>query len=179
MPTFYACGRIGLFFLVTAGADAIGVLGSIYISGSGSSQGVWISSDNGMTWVADNAGISAVDQTTLYQFYLGPSQLFLGAITEAYFKGIALSVPPVAELTSSVNSYFDVNSDAIAIHYTGTHTGDVSAALYDLTGRKIEVLTIENELSKFGSTGLNTGIYIVQVTVEQQIIDVPIKVVVP
>lgn len=160
-------------------SDAIGVLGSIYISGSGTSQGVWISPDNGITWSADNVGISAVDQTTLYQFYLGPNKLFLGAITEGYFKGLPLSAPIEREIISSFNSYFDANSGAIAVRYTRTHAGIVSATLYDLTGRKIEVLPIENMLSKFQTTGLNTGIYIVQVNIDQQNIDVPIKVVVP
>lgn len=160
-------------------SDAIGVLGSIYISGSGSSQGVWISPDDGLTWIGDNTGISAVDQTTLYQFYLGPDKLFLGAITEGYFKGIPLSVPNTTDASPSFNSYFDVNSDAIAIRYTGTNSGNASATLYGLTGRKIEVLPLENVLSKFQTTGLNTGIYIVQVNIDQQNIAVPIKVVVP
>jgi len=160
-------------------SDAIGLLGSIYISGSGASQGVWISPDNGLTWIADNTGISAVDQTTLYQFYLGPDKLFLGAITEGYFKGVPLSVPNGTNLSSSINSYYDVNSNTITVRYTGTNYGNVSATLYDLTGRKIEVLPLENELSKFQTTGLNTGIYIVQVNIDQQNIAVPIKVVVP
>ncbi len=146
--------------------EAIGVPSAIYIGARGGNAGIWISTDDGLTWSADNSGISVVDQTSFYQFYHAPGVLYLGAITDSYSKPtLGVGFNEHVNYVHFMATYFESRT-SISVNVSGSNAENGLVELYDLTGKKLNETNIQDGSADFDTSDLSKGVFIVRLTTE-------------
>lgn len=147
---------------------------------AGSTQGVYHSSDNGITWILRNEGMtSGVSSMAIYNGYIYAGSLGQGIwrrpLNELVgIEQISSTIPEKSGLEQNFPNPFNPSTN---VKYSVKDNNSyVSITVYDITGRMIDEPVKQKQNAgiykvDFNGSGLSSGVYFYRLTVNNEVMD--------
>jgi hypothetical protein len=161
--------------LPSVSVAVLAVNGSNLFSGINGQYGVYLSTNNGTTWIAKNEGFTWVPNTLA--FIIVNNYLYAGTAAQIWrrplsdfigIKNISTEMPSSYSLQQNYPNPFNPTTN---IRYQITNNSLVKLVVFDALGRKVETLVNEKQSAgtyeaTFDGSYLTSGVYFYRLTTE-------------